>query len=224
MSLRARLVLALLALAAIGLVVLDLVSYTALRSYLSDRVDQQVESAIGPAIFAVGNPLEARRLGSESRSPAPAAPQGTQATQEPAPVRRRCWWARRPAAPPRHLRATARQPRPSRPPAALLLRGERPGQARASKPRSRSRVPQPLRGCSPCLLRTAPRPTFAPWPFDVPGSRGTIVVAVPLRELTQTLDRLRTIELIVSGAVLLALGVLGLVGDQGRAAAARADG
>ena len=63
MSLRARFVLALLALAAIGLVVLDLVSYTALHSYLSDRVDQQVESAIGPAIVAVGNPLEARRVG-----------------------------------------------------------------------------------------------------------------------------------------------------------------
>ena len=37
---------------------------------------------------------------------------------------------------------------------------------------------------------------------------GTIVVSVPLREMAQTLDRLRTIELIVSGAILLALGVL----------------
>ena len=69
MSLRARLVLALLALAAVGLVVLDLVSYAALRSYLSDRVDQQVESAIGPAIFALGISIEPGAPGQPSQFP-----------------------------------------------------------------------------------------------------------------------------------------------------------
>ena len=46
MSLRARLMLGLLALAAVGLLVVDAVSYAALRDYLLDRTDQQVQTAV----------------------------------------------------------------------------------------------------------------------------------------------------------------------------------
>jgi hypothetical protein len=42
LSLRARLVLAVIALAAVGLVVADLVTYSALRSFLVDRVDRSL--------------------------------------------------------------------------------------------------------------------------------------------------------------------------------------
>ena len=62
-SLRTRLVLGLLALAAVGLLVLDLVSYTALRSYLMDRVDQQVQSAP----VAVGRTIVAGKVGRGAR-------------------------------------------------------------------------------------------------------------------------------------------------------------
>jgi two-component system OmpR family sensor kinase len=207
MSLRARLVLALLALAAVGLVVLDLVSYTALHSYLSDRVDQQVESAIGPAMFAVGNPLEARRVGSDE--------------------------GRRPPRPPEGVKLPKGRPRfgidgdgpvgPQLPPGtyAIRLNGQDQvvrkqlfsyGESGLAKPELPSDLPISNSAAAPRLF-TVPAsdgssPDFRVLAIRPPGSRATIVVAVPLRELTQTLDRLRTIELIVSGAVLLALGVL----------------
>jgi two-component system, OmpR family, sensor kinase len=49
MSLRLRLLLSLLAIAAFGLLIVDAVSYSSLRSHLSQRVDQQVEAARIPA-------------------------------------------------------------------------------------------------------------------------------------------------------------------------------
>lgn len=48
MSLRLRLLIGILALAAAGLLVLDVVSYKVLEDHLSERVDQQVESASRP--------------------------------------------------------------------------------------------------------------------------------------------------------------------------------
>ena len=48
MSLRARLVLVLVSLVAAGLLVAGIVTYTALRSFLMQRVDQQLESAVAP--------------------------------------------------------------------------------------------------------------------------------------------------------------------------------
>ena len=53
MSLRLRLLLSLLALTAVGLLIVDAVSYSSLRSHLSQRVDQQVEAARGPATVAL---------------------------------------------------------------------------------------------------------------------------------------------------------------------------
>ena len=53
MSLRLRLLLSLLALTAVGLLIVDAVSYSSLRSHLLQRVDQQVESARGPATVAL---------------------------------------------------------------------------------------------------------------------------------------------------------------------------
>jgi two-component system OmpR family sensor kinase len=50
MSLRLRLLLALIALTAVGLLVAAFVSRSALKSYLYDRVDQQVEDAVMPGL------------------------------------------------------------------------------------------------------------------------------------------------------------------------------
>jgi two-component system, OmpR family, sensor kinase len=47
-SLRTRLVVLLVALAVLGLAAADFASYRALHSYLYDRIDQQLESAVGP--------------------------------------------------------------------------------------------------------------------------------------------------------------------------------
>src|ERR1700759_3688290 len=48
LSLRTRLVVLLVALAVVGLAAADFASYRALHNYLYDRVDQQLESAVGP--------------------------------------------------------------------------------------------------------------------------------------------------------------------------------
>ena len=207
MSLRTRLVLALLALAAIGLVVLDLVTYTALHSYLSDRVDQQVESAIGPAIFTVGNPVDARRLSPDNARQLPRPPKGVKL----------------PKGRPRFDIDGGGPGGPQLPPGTYAVRlnaeghvvRRQPfsyGESGLAKPELPSQVPLSRSGAAPRLF-TVPAsdgssPDFRAMAIRPPGSRGTIVVAVPMRELTQTLDRLRTIELIVSGAVLLALAVL----------------
>ncbi|MGH2966282.1 MAG: sensor histidine kinase [Solirubrobacterales bacterium] len=205
MSLRTRLVLALLALAAIGLVVLDLVSYTALHSYLSDRVDQQVESAIGPAIFALGNPIEGQGSGQAGQFPRP--PKGVKPPEGGPPFAGDVGGPGGPQLPPGTY--------------AIRLNGQNQvvqrelfsyGESGLAKPELPSPLPLSRSAAAPRLF-TVPAsdgssPDFRAMAIRVPGSRGTIVVAVPLRELTQTLDRLRTIELIVSGAVLLALGVL----------------
>ncbi|MGA7397211.1 MAG: HAMP domain-containing sensor histidine kinase [Solirubrobacterales bacterium] len=53
MSLRIRLLIGILVLAAAGLLVLDVVSYRALEGHLDDRVDQQVESSARPLEFAL---------------------------------------------------------------------------------------------------------------------------------------------------------------------------
>ncbi|MGZ5213670.1 MAG: sensor histidine kinase [Actinomycetota bacterium] len=56
MTLRVRLTAALVILVAVGLVVSDVATYTALRSYLVDRIDQQLRSSPRPVLFALSQP------------------------------------------------------------------------------------------------------------------------------------------------------------------------
>jgi two-component system, OmpR family, sensor kinase len=55
-TLRVRLTAALVILVAVGLLVSDVATYTALRSYLVDRVDQQLRSAPRSVLFALSQP------------------------------------------------------------------------------------------------------------------------------------------------------------------------
>ncbi len=211
MSLRARLVLGLLALSAVGLLVLDLVSYAALRSYLSDRVDQQVEAALGPATFVIGGPTLFRRSQGENRA--------FKAIRVPKRFRP-------PEGPPtfdRDLGAGGPPGDPQLPPGTYAVRLDARGDVVRRKPFSygETGLPKPELPAKPPITRSpdAPRlftvsatdgssPDFRAMAIRKPGGSGSIAVAVPLRDLTQTLDRLRTIELVVSGAVLLALAAM----------------
>ena len=67
MTLRVRLTIALVALVAVGLLVSDVATYTALRSYLVKRVDQQLLSSSHQVLFAL----------SSSRRPVPVPGRGT---------------------------------------------------------------------------------------------------------------------------------------------------
>ena len=55
MTLRVRLTIALVALVAVGLLVADVATYTALRSYLVKRVDQQLLSSSRQVLFALSS-------------------------------------------------------------------------------------------------------------------------------------------------------------------------
>src|SRR4029077_20633531 len=70
-SLRARLVAGLLALAALGLLVLAAVTYVEQRSFLIDRVDQQLHAAIRPVSAALDFGLRVPPPGDRDRPGAP---------------------------------------------------------------------------------------------------------------------------------------------------------
>jgi two-component system, OmpR family, sensor kinase len=73
LSLRARLLIALAAVALVGLVLADIATYTALRSFLVDRVDESLTTARRPLIQSLYGPLE-RGPGSDAGALASAAP------------------------------------------------------------------------------------------------------------------------------------------------------
>jgi two-component system, OmpR family, sensor kinase len=73
LSLRARLLLAVAAVALVGLVLADIATYTALRSFLVDRVDESLSAAHRPLIRSLFGPLE-RGPGGDAGTLAAAAP------------------------------------------------------------------------------------------------------------------------------------------------------
>jgi two-component system, OmpR family, sensor kinase len=188
-SLRARLLVGLLALAAAGLLVLGGVTYAEQRSFLLDRVDQQAESAL-PAVSAA---LDQRGI-------------NVPGTREPSG--------------PQHHAPGGGRPPPGEvnlPPGTYGQRRDAAGKVLGSvvlsygeEAAAAPKVPAELDigktitvgsvGGSELRYRVLAEPTG-----DQPG---TTVVAVPLREVDQTLDRLLLVEALVVGGVLLALGLL----------------
>jgi two-component system OmpR family sensor kinase len=73
LSLRARLLLAVAAVALVGLVAADIATYTALRSFLVDRVDESLSAAHRPLIRSLFGPPE-RAPGGDAGALAAAAP------------------------------------------------------------------------------------------------------------------------------------------------------
>src|SRR5688500_816264 len=72
MSLRARLLAALLVLAALGLAVSGVATYTALRSSLLERVDQQLDAAAAPVARALEDPSSTGIQGGQITAVVPA--------------------------------------------------------------------------------------------------------------------------------------------------------
>jgi two-component system OmpR family sensor kinase len=195
-SLRARLMLGLLALAAVSLVVLDLVSYTALRSYLMDRVDQQARSAPPQ----VARTIVATKLSKQTQGQAPNLP-GAGSGDVPVP----------PDFPggstgPESLSGAAGE--------IIAANGKVVGRTPAYG------AAQPVFPDNPPTSASLDNPEV----FTVPASSSStagyravavelpdgslILAAVSLSDVDQTLSHLQTIELIVSAAVLAALAAL----------------
>ena len=198
MSLRARLLLGMVVLVAAGLAVAAVTTYEEQRSFLLNRVDQQVQSGLVPVAFELRLPGIRPTRARGARRFAVRRPAGAPAAGN---------WAGQPAA--RHLRRADR-PRRQRPaPADVHLRRAGAGAAEAAGPPSHQPCGQPAeavhRACQPGPRRPLPR-------RRIRGRGGnTVVVAVSLRETDDTLHRLVMVEGLVGAGVILALVLLGWV-------------
>ena len=187
MSLRARLMLGLLALAAVGLLVVDAVSYAALRDYLLDRTDQQVQSAVPIVGKSLGGPQFVQGAGGRPALPLPPPPAGA-----PGPP---------PELPP-GIYGEIRNQR-----GGVVDRTPSFGQ---SKPELPARVPVSSSPASADVF-TVPgtgSSDFRAAAFSPGPGFGTVVAAVSLQDVNQTLSHLRLVGGIVTAAVLAALAAL----------------
>ncbi len=217
MTLRLRLLLLLVGIVAAGLVISDVVTYNALQSFLTTRVDQQLEAAA----FPVGRAL----LSSSGLGPqVPAAPRTFPIPQGTDPF-----------AAPGAFRNGGRLGAPGRGATrGVLIPPGTYGQLRTKKGTVEAHLffayggKAPRAPVMPAKLPGSGLPagkdlyftTSSPGPGSVSyralakplaDGSGVIVVALPLTDLESTLRRLLGIELIVSAAVLVGLGVLSWV-------------
>jgi two-component system OmpR family sensor kinase len=208
MSLRARLIAALLVLAAAGLVTLAAVTYAEQRSFLLDGVDKQARDAqravsfelIGPGgIPGIRHPPPLIRGGGIPPQPPPAPP--------PVPQDGGGDGDGGGSGPQGLPRGTVGQIRTATGAVIESTAVRTYGDAALPAPElpSRIRVGEPItvgsKGGSGLRYRVLAEPTH-----DRPGY--TTVVAVPLREADAILDRLLRVEALVIGGVLLLLGAL----------------
>ncbi len=191
-SLRARLVVGLLALAAVGLLVLAGITYAEQRSFLLDRVDQQLQAGIRPIAVALDGGLGLPPGGRPGVGPGAGAgeprdpdrggpgfglPEGT-------------YGERRDASGAVETSTV------------VSGYGERDA---AAKPD----LPDELPLGHPATVDAGGDVDYRVLAVADPRGTGTNVVAIPLDEVSQTLDRLLLVEALVIAAVLLVLGLAG---------------
>jgi len=180
MSLRTRLLLALLGLVAAGLLVAGVATFTSLRSFLLDRVDQQLREAREPVVLSLSSASQLPGVTQGPGGPRVNLPPGTYGAL---------------------LDSSG---------TVLSKTTFSYGQSNTAVPRLPSPLPSAPADDSGSTLFNAPSSGSSSTGFRVLlqrfPSRGLIlVVAVPLTETGQTLDRLLAIEVLVSILVLAAL-------------------
>ena len=198
MSLRARLIAALIVLAAAGLVTLAAVTYAEQRSFLLDRVDQQARDAQRAVSFALAGPGDERAPFGAGLPPPPLL------RGMPGGPGRPGDGGSGPQGLPRGTVGQLRTPL-GRVVSSTDVRSY--GAAALPAPKLPASIPidKPIivgsMGGSGLRYRVLAEPTH-----DHPAL--TTVVALPLREADATLDRLLRVEALVIGVVLLLLGGL----------------
>jgi len=195
-SLRTRLLISLVLLVAVALVAAAGAIYADQSSYLNARADQATEAAAAPFSYALG--LDARQLslpaserrGTEVRHPAAGPPPGSDLVG---------------FVPPGSFGEFVS-------PNGTVLRGPlsaSPGRENPPRPALPLRILQAQSSGGPKLytLPSVPRSKvrFRVAVIPLETGAGAVVVATPLRDVDQTLDRLIVVEAIVVAAVLLAL-------------------
>ena len=192
LSLRARLLIGLAALATLGLVAMAVVTYEEQRSFLYERVDGQVGASAG---------LVAGQLGLQSVGPLPTPPRRI----GPPPTRR-----------PRTFQASGTYGVLLGPTGKVIqVVAFAYGSSAGSPPALPSKPPLSKLGSGALHIFTVNSQAgsglrYRAAAFAV-GDGRTLVVAVPLREVDQTLHRLLVVEGLVGAGVILALLALGWV-------------
>ncbi len=182
MSLRTRLLLALLGLVAAGLLVAGLVTYSSLRAFLLERVDQQLREARGPVALTLASsqiPGLPDQTGGPGRPNLPPGTYGELRSTEGVVLNQISY-----------SYGSETQPTPQLPSPLPGAAAQNPGGT---------------------LFNTGAvgggGPRFRVLVQAVPAVQRVLVVAVPLTETAQTLGRLLGIEILVSVLVLVGLGV-----------------
>jgi len=189
-TLRARLVVGLLALAAVGLVALAGITYAEQRSFLLDRVDQQLADSGEQLAHALADQGVGRAPGPPGGRPGggPGAPGG----RGPALTLPQGTWG---------ARFDSSGERIGQP--VVIVYGETSEQL--PQPRLPATLPSgesftvDAQGGGDTQFRVRVLPD--------PAGPGSLVAAIPLRETDETLDRLLLVEGLVIAGVLIALGV-----------------
>lgn len=195
MTLRLRLLLVLVGIVAVGLVVADVVTFTSLRSYLYSQVDQQLQSAPSPVAQALNRCLEQQQL----QSPFGAPVNGSNCE---IPLSGQI---------PSGTYGQLREPNGNVLISACFFTGTHP-----NSPQLPASLPISPTGTSASVFSVTntgcENASYHGIAISEPtnGINGSlvVVVAVPLAAVDHTLGRLFLIELLVTIAVLLALGAL----------------
>jgi two-component system OmpR family sensor kinase len=213
MSLRGRLLIALLALVTLGLVISDVATYKTLQRFLVRRVDQQLDGVRRAAELSLarsGLRLQGNGAGNGAGRVAAAGQAGPPGPTFGTGVRGEVYVEVRNAAGKvlatsgsRSLDTTIpRIPRtlpPVRPPSIPPAASSQLGAIRTG-PAAYLTVGSAGSGGPRWRLRIS----------ALPANRGTLILALPMRDVSATLHDLLRIEMAVSGAVLLAAAGLGL--------------
>ena len=190
MSLRLRLLLALVGLVAVGLLVADGLTYLSLQSFLLQRVDQQLEAAPRPMLYAL------ERSNSGLPGNVPTVPPDEQAVLPPGT------YGGVLDSTGQIVASTVISYGGSRPPVPALPAGLA---QTATRDGGQATVTAHASGHSSLHFRVFATQRVL---VDQSGAVYTLVVAIPLTEVTQTLQRLLLVEGIVTITVLVGLGLL----------------
>jgi two-component system, OmpR family, sensor kinase len=200
MSIRARLLTGMVILVALGLTAAAVVTYEEQRSFLLNRVDQQVQAALIPVAFQLR--LDRARTGTSSPRPDRRFPFGGQLQGRPPGVGPGA------ALPPGTFGEIIG-------PTGTVLRRQTFSYGESSPPAPKLPTRLPLSRTGAKLKVVTVQATggsglrYRAVAFAV--GKDTVIIAVPLREVDDTLHRLIVVEALVGAGVIVALVLLGWV-------------
>jgi two-component system OmpR family sensor kinase len=215
MSLRARLVIGLVSVAAVGLLVLGAATYGALSSFEVGRVDNLAAAAITPAVRALVQADVIKGADADAVRDLPGGRRGGRGVPVIPAFDPRA--AGGPGAPPGRGPDPGGDRRPDPPPAGSYAQ-QRTADGRASDWTPLSVTPGATASAPPALPNDIARGEYRTVSAD--GTRyrvhaagtpslpaQTTIVAIPFAAVDETLDELLLIEILVIGAVLAAIGL-----------------